>query len=219
MSGDSRFSTKVFKLERNLKSGSGVAALAVVFFDLDAGRAPGVGALAAALVIELDAAGLDAPGVDARAVALARLAVDLAPPRWIGAAFTEAPGVEALEMAARPFRFLRALPSFHLLACTARVAPLVAASTASVPPKFLDRVPDAHPDQQTVAVFAASFLAVSARKRNVFLPTPVAGCLANDATNVRRSTPKTVGRCVSASRPAVGARAAVSSVACSRRRA
>ena len=101
------------------------------------------------------------------------------------------PGFEAPEAAARS---LRALPNFHFLARTAIVTLLVfAASTASAPPKFLDRAPDARPDQQSVAAFAASFFAVSARKRKVFLPTSGASRLANAFTNVRRPTPTTVG--------------------------
>ena len=136
-------------------------------------------------VAPVDAAGLGAPSVEARAVAPARLAVDFA------FAFALPPGVEAREVAACA---LRALPNFHRLARTA-IATLVvfAASTASAPPKFLVRGPDARPDQQSAAVFAARFLAVSARKRKVFLPTSGAGSLANDATNLRRPTPTTVG--------------------------
>ena len=218
--GDSRFLARVLKLVSNLNTtGSGVE-LATVELS-EAGRAPDDDALAVAPVVELDAAGLGAPSVEAWAVAPARLAVDLAPPRWARDAVAEPPGVEAreaeppgVEALAREAaaRARRALLNFHRLARTAIATLVFSASTAIDPPKFLDRSPDARPDQQPAAVFAASFLAVSARKRKVFLPTAGAGCLANAATNLRRLTPTTVG---SASRSA----AAAPSMASSRRRA
>ena len=88
---------------------SGVEALAAVRVERAAGRAPDGDALAVALFVELDAAGLGAPSVEARAVAPARLAVDFA------FAFALPPGVEAREVAACA---LRALPNFQRLART-----------------------------------------------------------------------------------------------------
>ena len=159
------------------KTGSGVEALVGVRVELEAGRAPDDDALAVAPV---DAAGLGAPGVEARAVTLAplletRMAVDFAFAFAFDFAFAFAFAREAAAFS------LRALPNFHCLARTA-IATFFA-STASAPPKFLVRGPDARPDQQSAAVFAARFLAVSARKRKVFLPTSGASILANDATN------------------------------------
>ena len=153
--------TRVCKQVPNLnKTGPCVEALAV---ELEAGRAD---ALAVALPVELDAAGLGAPGVEARAPALDTTRIAFAFAFAFGLAF--AFGFLAPESAARA---LRAVPNFHRLARTAIATLVFFASTASAPPKFLVRGPDARPDQQSVAVFAARFLTVSARKRKVFLPT------------------------------------------------
>ena len=170
--GDLRFLTRVCKQVSNLnKTGSCVEALAV---ELEAGRAD---ALAVAPPVELDAAGVGAPGVEARAPALDTTRIAFAFAFAFGLAF--AFGFLA---AARALR-VRALPNCHFLARSAIATLVFFASTASAPPKFLVRGPDARPDQQSVAAFAVRFFTVSARKRKVFSPTSGAGIFANDATN------------------------------------
>ena len=151
------------------KTGSCVEALAV---ELEAGRAD---ALAVAPPVELDAAGVGAPGVEARAPALDTTRIAFAFAFAFGLAF--AFGFLAAA------RALRALPNCHRLARSAIATLVFFASTASAPPKFLVRGPDARPDQQSVAAFAVRFFTVSARKRKVFSPTSGASILANDATN------------------------------------